>query len=117
MSSETVTIFHNPRCGTSRTVLALLKEAGREPAVREYLREPLSRDELSRLAAKMKDARTLLRTKEPLCRELGLDAKETTEAQILDAIARNPVLLNRPVVETDWTALVCRPADTVRDLL
>jgi len=112
---STATIYHNPKCGTSRTVLALLREAGIEPVVVEYLKTPPRRDELAGLAARMGGATDLLRVKEPLAAELGLIG--AADDALLDAIATHPELLNRPVVATAKGVKACRPAETVKDLL
>ena len=113
-----VTVYHNPACGTSRSVLELIRNAGIEPNVILYLKTPPSRDTLAELVRKGPlSARDLLRTKEKLCAELGLDRPDVTDDQILDAIAAHPVLLNRPVVVTPKGAKACRPADTVLSLL
>jgi arsenate reductase len=111
----TATIYHNPKCGTSRNVLALLREAGIEPVVVEYLKTPPTRDELAGLATRMGGATDLLRAKEPLAAELGLVG--AADDAILTAIAAHPELLNRPVVVTDKGVKACRPAETVHELL
>ncbi|MFT9088902.1 arsenate reductase (glutaredoxin) [Acetobacter okinawensis] len=114
----TVTVYHNPSCGTSRSVLELVRNAGIEPEVVLYLKNPPSRKQLEEIARQdPQGARDLLRTKEKLCAELGLDKADVTDAQILDAIAEHPALLNRPVVVTPKGARACRPADTVLALL
>ncbi|MBS0374335.1 MAG: arsenate reductase (glutaredoxin) [Proteobacteria bacterium] len=113
-----VTIFHNPRCGTSRDVLALIRATGTEPVIVDYLREPPPRAVWEALARRVGGgARALLRQKEPRYAELGLDALHWTEAELIDALVANPVLLNRPVVVTDRGACVCRPAELVRAIL
>jgi len=113
-----VTIYHNPACGTSRTTLQLIRDAGIEPRVVEYLKEPLSRAELREILRVMgMPARDLLREKEPLVSELGLDDPDAGEDRLLDAMTAHPVLMNRPVVVTDKGARLCRPADRVHDLL
>jgi len=108
----TVTIYHNPACQTSRNVLALIREAGIEPVIVEYLKTPLSGAQLVALGL---PARDLLRTKEKLVAELGL--KSAGDAEILDAIAAHPILFNRPVVTTEKGSKVCRPSETVREIL
>ncbi|WP_338332845.1 arsenate reductase (glutaredoxin) [Acetobacter sp. LMG 32666] len=114
----TVTVYHNPSCGTSRSVLELLRNAGIEPEVVLYLKTPPSRKQLEDILHHDKlGARDLLRTKEKLCAELGLDKPDVTDSQILDAIAQHPILLNRPVVVTPKGAQACRPARLVLDLL
>lgn len=113
-----VTIWHNPACGTSRTVLAALREAGIEPKVVEYLKTPPTRDELREVLARAgMTAHQLLRRKEPLVAELGLDGPDTTEDQIIDAMADHPRLIERPVVITPMAVALCRPAEKVDALL
>ncbi|GBR57830.1 arsenate reductase [Acetobacter senegalensis DSM 18889] len=113
-----VTLYHNPSCGTSRTVLGLIRDAGIEPEVILYLKTPPTRAELENILAKGKlSVRDILRSKEALCKELGLDAPGISDDQILDAIAEHPKLLNRPVVVTPKGAKACRPADVVLELL
>ena len=111
-----VTIYHNPKCSTSRNTLALIREAGVEPRVVEYLKTPPTRAELAALAAtKGLSARDLLRTKEPLAKGLGL-AGAGDEA-ILDAIAAHPILLNRPIVTSSKGGRATRPIELVHELL
>jgi arsenate reductase len=114
--SASITIYHNPRCGTSRTALELIRAAGHEPEIVEYLKYPLTRSALARLAM-LVPLGDMLRAKEPLASELGIDRPGTPDGEILDAIADNPILLNRPIVETPKGARLCRPADLVKDLL
>lgn len=112
------TIYHNPRCGTSRTVLATLREAGIEPDIVLYLEDPPDLQTLRALRDALgKPARALLREKEPLCAELGLDDANIDDERILAMIAAHPSLLNRPVVISPNGARVCRPAEEVRALL
>lgn len=114
----TVTLYHNPACGTSRTVLGLIQEAGIEPEIVLYMKTPPSREKLADLVRQTDlTARDLLRQKGTLYEELGLNAPSVTDEQILDAIAAHPALLNRPIVVTEKGAAACRPADTVRRLL
>lgn len=112
-----VTIYHNPRCGTSRNALAYIREAGIEPTVIEYLQTPLARAQLQTLAEKLGSVRALLRSKEALCKELKLDQPEATDDAILNAIAQHPILFNRPVVITPLGARACRPSEQVLELL
>jgi arsenate reductase len=113
---STFTIFHNPRCGTSRTVLQALRDAGHEPQVIEYLKTPPDAQTLQRLAADSGEGlRGLLRAKEPLCAELGLEGAD--DARLLQAMLAHPVLLNRPVVVGPKGTALCRPADKVQALL
>ncbi|WP_297372288.1 arsenate reductase (glutaredoxin) [Acidocella sp.] len=109
-------IYFNPKCGTARNALALLREAGIEPEIIEYLKTPPSRAELAGVAKAMSGgARELLRAKEPLAGELGLH--DASDEAILEAIAAHPVLLNRPVVVTAKGAKACRPAEMVKELI
>jgi arsenate reductase (glutaredoxin) len=112
------TIYHNPACGTSRKTWAILQESGADVQVIEYLKSPPSRDELARLYARAAiSPRDGLRAKEPLASELGLTAPEATDDQILDAMVQHPVLINRPLVETDKGVRLCRPQELVREIM
>lgn len=112
------TIHHNPLCGTSRKTLELLRESGAEVSVNEYLRTPPSRDELKRLYDKAGiSPREGLRAKEPLAAELGLTAPDVDDDAILDAMVEHPILIERPLVETDKGVRLCRPQDRVREIL
>ena len=114
----TVTIYHNPACGTSRTVLGLIREAGEEPQVIEYLKTPPSRAELMDIIARMGiPVRDLLRQKGKPYDELGLADPALTDEQLLDAMMAHPILMNRPIVVTPAGVKLCRPSETVRDLL
>lgn len=112
------TIYHNPACGTSRKTLDILRDSGAEVTVRNYLVDPPSRAELERLfAAAGISARAGLRAKEPLAGELGLTGPDVSDAQVLDAMVAHPILINRPLVETDKGVRLCRPQDAVREIL
>jgi arsenate reductase len=112
------TIHHNPACGTSRKTLEILRESGAEVTVNEYLENPPSRSELERLYARAGlSPREGLRAKEPLATELGLDRPEASDSEILDAMAKHPILIERPLVETEKGARLCRPQDVVREIL
>lgn len=112
------TIYHNPMCGTSRKTLAILEEAGVDVTVIEYMKTPPSRDELKRLYARAGiSAREGLRAKEELAAELGLREEGVSEDKILDAMMEHPILINRPLVETDKGVKLCRPQEEVRSLL
>ena len=113
-----VTIYHNPDCGTSRNVLALIRNAGVEPHVIEYLKTPPSRAELQTLIAHMGvSVRALLREKGTPYRELGLDNFALSDEQLIDAMMEHPILINRPIVVTPWGVKLCRPSETVLDIL
>lgn len=113
-----VTIYHNPACGTSRNVLALIRHAGIEPTVIEYLKSPPSKDEWRLLvAATGQPLRSLLREKgTPYC-ELGLGDAKWTDEQLLDFIVKDPILMNRPLVVTLLGTKLCRPSEVVLDIL
>ena len=113
-----VTIYHNPLCGTSRKTLEILRESGTEPNVVEYLKAPPTREDLKRLYDRAGiSPRDGLRAKEPLAKELGLDRPDVSEDEILDAMMEHPVLIERPLVETDKGVRLCRPQDVVREIL
>lgn len=112
------TIHHNPACGTSRKTLDILNEAGADVTVNEYLKSPPSRDELKRLYARAGiRPRDGLRASEPLVAELGLTSDDVDDETVLDAMMAHPVLIQRPIVETDKGVRVCRPQDMVREIL
>ena len=112
------TIYHNPSCGTSRNTLALIRAAGIEPTVIEYLREPPTREKLSRMIA---DAgltvREAMREKGTPYAELGLDNPDLTDDQLLDAMMETPILINRPFVVTPLGTRLARPSEVVLDIL
>ncbi|CAN6960483.1 MULTISPECIES: arsenate reductase (glutaredoxin) [Psychrobacter] len=111
-------IFHNPNCGTSRNTLAIMKASGEQPKVVEYLKNPPTRDYLVELLAKMNlSPRELLRSKEAINDELGLDNPELSDDDIIDAMMAHPILINRPIVVTDKGAALCRPSERVFELL
>ena len=110
------TIYHNPRCQTSRNVLAILRERGIEPTIIEYLKNPLDRHEIIKLVQKMKvPVRDVVRAKEPLYTELKLAGKD--DDTLLQAMVLHPILLNRPIVITPKGAKLCRPSETVAEIL
>ena len=114
----TVTVYHNPACGTSRNVLALFRRRGIEPVVIEYLETPPSRGEILGLVAQMgAPLRSVLREKRTPFAALGLADPALGDDALLDAIAAHPVLLNRPIVATPPGVALCRPAETVLALL
>lgn len=111
------TIYHNPKCGTSRKVLGLLRDSGREPRIIEYLKTPPSRAELTGLLAKMgMTPRQLLRRKEAGFAELGLDDPAKTDAQVIDAMLAHPILMERPIVVTARGVRLCRPAERLAEI-
>ena len=113
-----VTIYHNKRCGTSMNTLMMIRDAGIEPTVIEYLKSPPSRDTLRALAARMGvPVRSLLREKESIYAELGLADPKWTDEELLEKIEQHPILLNRPIVVGPRGAALCRPADKVFELL
>lgn len=113
-----ITILHNPRCSTSRAVLAMIEAAGHQPRVIDYQKNPLSRKEhVALLVALELSPRDILRRKEAVYRELGLDDPGLSDQSILDAIETNPVLIERPIVISDKGARLCRPIERVIDLL
>jgi arsenate reductase len=113
-----VIIYHNPDCGTSRNTLAMIRNAGVEPHVIEYLRTPPSRTMLKQLIARMGIAvRALLREKGTPYAELGLGDPSLTDDQLLDAMLAHPILINRPIVVSPKGVRLCRPSEEVLDLL
>jgi arsenate reductase len=113
-----VTIFHNPKCGTSRNTLALIRHAGIEPRVIEYLKTPPSKEEIRQLLVEMGiPVRQLLREKGTPYGELGLADAKWTDEQLLDFIEQHPILMNRPIVRTPLGTKLCRPSEAVLELL
>ncbi len=113
-----VIIYHNPDCGTSRNVLGLIRNAGVEPHIIEYLKTPPTRVMLAQLVARMGvPLRAILREKGTPYHQLGLDNPDLSDAALLDAIEAHPVLMNRPIVITPKGVRLCRPSETVLDLL
>ena len=114
----TTTIFHNPACGTSRNVLALIRNAGMEPTIVEYLKTPPSRAQLLDLLAQLHlPVRAVLRKKGTPYEELGLDNPELSDDALIDAILAHPILLERPIVTTALGTKLCRPSEAVLDIL
>jgi len=112
------TIYHNPMCGTSRKTLDILRDSGADVWVHEYLKTPPARDELVRLYERAGiSPREGLRTKEPLAAELNLNRADVTDDEVLDAMVEHPILIERPIVETPKGVRLCRPQDTVREIL
>ena len=115
---STATIYHNPKCGTSRNTLALIRNAGIEPQVIHYLETPPSRDELVQLiAACGLSVRDVLRSKGDLYEELKLDDAKWTDDELLDFMVAHPILINRPIVITAQGTRLCRPSERVLDIL
>ncbi|KGF79031.1 arsenate reductase [Massilia sp. JS1662] len=113
-----ITIFHNTRCGTSRTTLETIRATGVEPRVVDYLAQPPTRDELKDLIARAGlSARDAVRSKEALFKELGLDDPATTDDALLDAMVAHPILINRPFVVTPKGVRLCRPSERVQEIL
>jgi arsenate reductase len=113
-----ITIYHNPACGTSRNTLALLREKGIEPKIIEYLKTPPSRADLIKLVKKMKvPVRDILRQRGTPYDELGLDKPKWSDDQLIDFIVKHPILLNRPIVVTSKGAKLCRPVESVLEIL
>ena len=118
MSAPQVTIYHNPACGTSRNTLALIRNAGIEPTVIEYLKTPPDRETLQALLQQMGlSPRQLLREKGTPYAALGLEAQHWSDAQLLDQMMAHPILINRPIVVTPWGTRLCRPSEAVLEIL
>ena len=114
----TVTIFHNPDCGTSRNTLAMIRQSGEEPEVIEYLKTPPSREKLIELIVAMRiTPRKLLREKGTPYAELGLGDPKWTDDELLDFMLAHPILINRPIVITPLGAKLCRPSEAGLDIL
>ena len=113
-----ITIYHNPACGTSRNVLAMIRNSGEEPTVVEYLKTPPDRATLETLVAAMGvPVREVLRQKGTPYDELGLADPQWSDAQLLDFMLQHPILINRPIVVTPLGTRLCRPSELVLDLL
>ncbi|MGN6156105.1 MAG: arsenate reductase (glutaredoxin) [Sphingomicrobium sp.] len=116
--SAKATIFHNPMCGTSRKTLEMLRDSGRDVWIREYLKEPPTRDELKAMYDRAGiSPREGLRAKEPIAAELGLLEPGVDNDTILDAMIEHPILIERPLVETEKGVRLCRPQDKVHEIL
>lgn len=115
---SSITIYHNPQCGTSRNVLALIRNTGAEPIVIEYLVTPPTREKLTELLTQMAiPARDLLRQKGALYDELQLNDLALSESALIDAMLAHPILINRPIVQTALGTRLCRPSEAVIDIL
>jgi arsenate reductase (glutaredoxin) len=114
----TVTIYHNPDCGTSRNTLAMIRQSGEQPVVIEYLKHPPDRARLAELIRAMAiPVRALLREKGTPYAELGLGDPKWNDDQLIDFMLAHPILINRPIVETPQGTRLCRPSEAVLDLL
>ena len=113
-----VTIYHNPRCSTSRNTLALIEEKGITPTIVEYLKHPLTKVQIQDILKRSGlTAKELIRQKEALFTELNLDKEGATEEQLIDAMVTHPVLVNRPIVITPKGVRLCRPIEVVNEIL
>lgn len=113
-----ITIYHNPNCGTSRNTLALIRNTGIEPHIIHYLETPPTRTELLALvAATGRPVRELMRAKEAICKELDLDNPSLRDDELIDFMLAHPILINRPIVVTPLGTRLCRPSEAVLDLL
>lgn len=114
----TITIYHNPKCGTSRNVLALIRNSGEEPDIIEYLKDPPTRNRLVEMIAAMGiPVRDVLRQKGTPYDELNLGDDKWTDDQLIDFMIEHPILINRPIVASPLGVKLCRPSETVLDLL
>jgi arsenate reductase len=114
----TITIYHNPACGTSRNVLGIIRESGAEPVVIEYLKTPPTRETLKSLIAGMGGSvRDAIRRKGTPYEQLGLDDPGLSDEQLIDAMLAHPILINRPIVVAPLGVKLCRPSETVREIL
>ena len=114
----TIKIYHNPKCGTSRNTLALIKNAGEKPEVIEYLNQPPSKAELTKLIDDMGDGvRSVIRAKESVYTELNMQDESLSDDALIDLMLANPILINRPIVVTPLGTKLCRPSELVLDIL
>ena len=114
----TITIYHNPACGTSRNTLAMIRQSGTEPRIIEYLKTPPSRQELKALICAMGiTPRALLREKGTPYKELGLDDPKWSDEELIDFMLAHPILINRPIVVTERGVRLCRPSEAVLEIL
>lgn len=113
-----ITVYHNPACGTSRNVLALIRNSGEEPTIIEYLKTPPDRETLKQLILAMGEpVRAVLREKGTPYAELGLDDPKWSDEQLIDFMLQHPILINRPIVVTPLGTRLCRPSEAVLDIL
>jgi arsenate reductase len=114
----TITIYHNPACGTSRNTLSMIRQSGEEPVIIEYLKDTPSRERLVELIRAMNiPVRGLLRQKGTPYEELGLGDPKWTDNELIDFMIKHPILINRPIVVTDKGVRLCRPSEAVLDIL
>ena len=114
----TITIYHNPACGTSRNVLAMIRNSGAEPVVVEYLKTPPDRERLTALIAAIGlPVREIMRRKGTPYDDLGLDEPKFSDDDLIGLMLEHPILINRPIVETPIATRLCRPSETVLDIL
>jgi len=114
----TITIYHNPACGTSRNTLAMIRQSGAEPRIVEYLKTPPARQELERLIRAMGiKPRDLLREKGTPYKELGLDDPKWSDEELIGFMLAHPILINRPIVVSERGVRLCRPSETVLEIL
>ena len=115
---SSITIYHNPKCGTSRNTLALIRNSGEEPKVTLYLETPPTREELKALIAAMgMPVRDMMRRKEAIYSELNLDNASLSDEALIDQMLAHPILINRPIVVTPLGTRLCRPSEVVLDIL
>jgi arsenate reductase len=118
MTTQSITIYHNPRCSTSRKTLDVLRENGVEPEIIEYLETPPTRERLAELLGLIDIApRQLMRRKEAVYAELGLDDPKWTDEQLIGFMAEHPILIERPIVVGPKGARLCRPVERVKEIL
>lgn len=116
--TQTIKIYHNPDCGTSRNTLAMIRQSGEDPEVVEYLRKPPTRDELLEIIKAMgSKPRDLLRRKGTPYDELGLEDQKWSDDQLVDFMIEHPILINRPIVVTPKGTRLCRPSEVVIEIL
>ena len=114
----TIKIYHNPKCGTSRNTLALIKNSGETPEVIEYLSHPPSKDELKQLLADIGEGvRAVIRAKEPIYTALNMQDSSLSDEALIDLMLAHPILINRPIVVTPLGTMLCRPSERVLDIL
>ena len=113
-----IKIYHNPKCGTSRNTLAMIRNSGEEPEIILYLENPPTRAELLQIVKNSGDnLRDFIRSKEPIYKELGLDNEQLKDDELIEQMLKHPVLINRPIVITSIGTKLCRPSEVVLDLL